>query len=82
MSLRISEEEGRLHKEEEETRDMYKRKREENEKWEDTRENRVTSWRDFQKGGKKPKSGGPIKPPKLKTEDPTKSYIQRPVIKR
>lgn len=80
MQMRISEEEGRLKKEEEETREMWKRKREDQEKWEETRENRVTSWRDFMKGGKKVKTKE-LRPPKLKTEDPNKSYVQRPVKK-
>ncbi|KAG7022166.1 hypothetical protein SDJN02_15896, partial [Cucurbita argyrosperma subsp. argyrosperma] len=39
---------------------------------------RVSSWRDFMKGGKKAKKGE-TRPPKLKTEDPNKSYVQRPV---
>ncbi|MQM04755.1 hypothetical protein Taro_037565 [Colocasia esculenta] len=38
----------------------------------------VSSWRDFMKTGKKAKKGE-IRPPKLKTEDPNKSYVQRPV---
>ncbi|CAK9184668.1 unnamed protein product [Ilex paraguariensis] len=38
----------------------------------------VSSWRDFMKGGKKVKKGE-LRPPKLKTEDPNKSYVQRPV---
>jgi DnaJ family protein C protein 8 len=80
LQMRISEEEGRMKKEEEETREMWKHKREDQEKWEDTRENRVTSWRDFMKGGKKAKKGE-LRPPKLKTEDPNKSYVQRPVKK-
>ncbi|KAH0660783.1 hypothetical protein KY289_029531 [Solanum tuberosum] len=78
MAMRISEEEGRLKKDEEETKEMWKRKREHEEQWEGTRENRVSSWRDFMKGGKKAKKGE-IRPPKLKTEDPNKSYVQRPV---
>ncbi|XP_010247444.1 PREDICTED: dnaJ homolog subfamily C member 8-like isoform X1 [Nelumbo nucifera] len=78
MQMRISEEEGRLKKEEEETKEMWKRKREHEEQWEDTREQRVSSWRDFMKTGKKVKKGE-IRPPKLKTEDPNKSYVQRPV---
>ncbi|CAK9327916.1 unnamed protein product [Citrullus colocynthis] len=48
------------------------------EQWEGTREQRVSSWRDFMKGGKKAKKGE-TRPPKLKTEDPNKSYVQRPV---
>ncbi|KAI3832531.1 hypothetical protein MKW98_002077 [Papaver atlanticum] len=78
MQMRISEEEGRLKKDEEETKEMWKRKREHEEQWEGTREKRVSSWRDFMKTGKKAKKGE-IKPPKLKTEDPNKSYVQRPV---
>ncbi|XP_057954947.1 J domain-containing protein spf31 [Malania oleifera] len=78
MQMRISEEEGRLKKDEEETKEMWKRKREHEEQWEGSREKRVSSWRDFMKGGKKGKKGE-IRPPKLKTEDPNKSYVQRPV---
>ncbi|XP_051143811.1 J domain-containing protein spf31 [Andrographis paniculata] len=78
MQMRISEEEGRLKKDEEETKEMWKRKREHEEQWEGTREQRVSSWRDFMKGGKKVKKGE-TRPPKLKTEDPNKSYVQRPV---
>ncbi|XP_057782061.1 J domain-containing protein spf31 [Salvia miltiorrhiza] len=78
MQMRISEEEGRLKKDEEETKEMWKRKREHEEQWEGTREKRVSSWRDFMKGGKKTKKGE-LRPPKLKTEDPNKSYVQRPL---
>ncbi|KAL6563700.1 hypothetical protein OROGR_002659 [Orobanche gracilis] len=78
MQMRISEEEGRLKKDDEETKEMWKRKREHEEQWEGTREQRVSSWRDFMKGGKKVKKGE-LRPPKLKTEDPNKSYVQRPV---
>ncbi|KAM7528224.1 hypothetical protein LguiB_031634 [Lonicera macranthoides] len=78
MQMRISEEEGRVKKDEEETKEMWKRKREHEEQWEGTREKRVSSWRDFMKGGKKVKKGE-LRPPKLKTEDPNKSYVQRPV---
>ncbi|CAN4099042.1 unnamed protein product [Withania somnifera] len=78
MAMRISEEEGRLKKDEEETKEMWRRKRVHEEQWEGTREKRVSSWRDFMKGGKKAKKGE-IRPPKLKTEDPNKSYVQRPV---
>eukprot|EP00271_Cylindrocystis_brebissonii_P023041 TRINITY_DN9222_c0_g1_i2.p1 TRINITY_DN9222_c0_g1~~TRINITY_DN9222_c0_g1_i2.p1 ORF type:complete len:245 (+),score=53.44 TRINITY_DN9222_c0_g1_i2:198-932(+) len=80
MQKRISEEEGRLKTDEAETRESHKRKKEHEEKWEETREGRVSSWRDFQKGGKKNRVGE-FKPPKLKTEDPNKSYVQRPVKK-
>ncbi|GER31676.1 DnaJ domain containing protein [Striga asiatica] len=76
MQMMISEEEGRLN--EEETKEMWKRKREHEEQWEGTREQRVSSWRDFMKGGKKVKKGE-LRPPKLKTEDANKSYVQMPV---
>ncbi|KAM7258840.1 hypothetical protein ACFE04_014581 [Oxalis oulophora] len=78
MAMRISEEEGRLKKDEEEQKEMWKKKREHEEQWEGTREKRVSSWRDFMKSGKKAKKGE-TRPPKLKTEDPNKSYVQRPV---
>ncbi|KAA3489723.1 J domain-containing protein spf31 [Gossypium australe] len=65
-------------KDEEEQKEMWKRKREHEEQWEGTREQRVSSWRDFMKSGKKSKKGE-LRPPKLKTEDPNKSYVQRPV---
>ncbi|GMH11141.1 hypothetical protein Nepgr_012982 [Nepenthes gracilis] len=78
MAMRISEEEGRLKKDEEEQKELWKKKREHEEQWEGTREQRVSSWRDFMKSGKKAKKGE-IRPPKLKTEDPNKSYVQRPV---
>uniref|UniRef100_A0A2N9G6V2 Uncharacterized protein n=1 Tax=Fagus sylvatica TaxID=28930 RepID=A0A2N9G6V2_FAGSY len=40
MQMRISEEEGRLKKDEEEAKEMWKRKREHEEQWEGTREQR------------------------------------------
>ncbi|KAG2259478.1 hypothetical protein Bca52824_078772 [Brassica carinata] len=74
----ISEEEGRLKKDEEEQKEIRKKKREHEEQWEGTRETGfVSSWRDFLKAGKKAKKGE-TRPPKLKTEDPNKSYVQRP----
>ncbi|XP_062175944.1 uncharacterized protein LOC133880991 [Alnus glutinosa] len=41
MQMRISKEEGRLKKDEEETKEMWKRKREHEEKWEGIRGQRV-----------------------------------------
>ncbi|THG10186.1 hypothetical protein TEA_013879 [Camellia sinensis var. sinensis] len=111
MRMRISEEEGRLKKDEEEAQEMWKRKREHEEQWEGTREQRVQSCvgacptlvlHSFDRvivieGYVKifyrvasiakvlvPKrrivvKKGEIRPPKLKTEDPNKSYVQRPV---
>ncbi|KAG9153542.1 hypothetical protein Leryth_008496 [Lithospermum erythrorhizon] len=44
MQMRISEEEGRLKKDDEETKEMWKRKREHEEQWEGTRENRIIAY--------------------------------------
>ncbi|CAI2171321.1 1777_t:CDS:2 [Funneliformis geosporum] len=66
-----------------------KRKAEEDKLWEETREQRVNNWRDFQtkknssnssgsSAKKKKKSGNEFKPPKVLAEDPTKPYIKRP----
>jgi DnaJ family protein C protein 8 len=48
-------EEGREQKKEDEELDARKRKREHEQDWEKTREQRIGSWRDFQKGGEKKK---------------------------
>lgn len=56
-------EEGRQQKKEEEEIAERKRKREHEQKWEATRESRIDSWRDFQKGGK----AGDKKKKKIKT---------------
>lgn len=45
-------EEGREQRKEEEEIEQRKRKREHDKNWEDTREERIGSWRDFQKGRK------------------------------
>ncbi|KAF2219091.1 hypothetical protein BDZ85DRAFT_285683 [Elsinoe ampelina] len=58
-------EEGRAKKQEEEEMEQRKRKREFENNWEKTREGRIDSWRDFQKGGSK--TGGVKKKAKLKT---------------
>lgn len=49
-------EEGRAQRQEEEELEARKRKRDHEQEWEKTREQRIGSWRDFQKGGKS--SGG------------------------
>eukprot|EP00455_Lapot_gusevi_P052598 TRINITY_DN8027_c0_g5_i1.p1 TRINITY_DN8027_c0_g5~~TRINITY_DN8027_c0_g5_i1.p1 ORF type:complete len:248 (-),score=74.46 TRINITY_DN8027_c0_g5_i1:51-794(-) len=74
MLRQASEIEGAAAKEAE----MKKRQREEEEKhekqWEETRELRVGSWRDFMsknKAAKKPR------PPKIKAEDSDKTYVRR-----
>jgi DnaJ homolog subfamily C member 8 len=46
-------EEGREKRKEDEEIDQRKRKRDHEKKWEDTREERIGSWRDWQKGPKK-----------------------------
>ncbi len=48
-------EEGREQKKEEEELEARKRKRQHEQDWESTREERIGSWRDFQKGGEKKK---------------------------
>lgn len=48
-------EEGREQKKAEEELDARKRKRDHEQDWEKTREQRIDSWRDFQKGGEKKK---------------------------
>ena len=55
-------EEGREQKKVDEEVDARKRKREHEKDWEETREQRIGSWRDFQKGGdkKKKKKAKPI----------------------
>ena len=46
-------EEGREQAKEDAALEERKRKRDHEKKWEDTREQRIDSWRDFQRGGKK-----------------------------
>lgn len=48
-------EEGREQKKADEELEARKRKREHEQDWEKTREQRIDSWRDFQKGGEKKK---------------------------
>lgn len=54
-----------------------KRKQEEEKAWEDTRENRVASWRDFQTKKKKKGPDGELRPPKSTQEDSSKTFIKR-----
>lgn len=57
-------EEGREKRKQEEEMDERKRKREYEQQWEDTRDKRINSWRDFQKGGNaaaKPKKKAKMK---------------------
>lgn len=82
MAAGVQEEEGRIEADESETREKLKRDREHHKNWEQGRETRVGSWRDFASKSKKKKGSGAvggIKPPKLKESDEDKTYIQRPV---
>ncbi|KAK9810532.1 hypothetical protein WJX72_012264 [[Myrmecia] bisecta] len=82
MTKRLKEEEERIEEDEAETRKRLKASREHHQKWEQTRDTRVGTWRDFVTKKSKSKKGiatGGIKPPKLKEEDAEKTYIQRPV---
>lgn len=57
-------EEGRQQRKDDEEIAERKRKRDYEQKWEASRDTRIDSWRDFQKGGK---AAGPKKAKKLKT---------------
>ncbi|KAL8870850.1 MAG: hypothetical protein Q9174_003196 [Haloplaca sp. 1 TL-2023] len=57
-------EEGREQRKVDEEVESRKRRREHEVKWEETREGRIGSWRDFQKGA--PKAGGEVKGKKKK----------------
>ena len=48
--------------------------------WEETRDGRVASWRDFKtKATTKKKVTGEFKPPKASTSDDAKTYVRRVV---
>lgn len=89
LNKRIAEEEARMKdaKEKEKEGEVKKRKHEENLK--SSRDARVSSWRDFA-NVKKAKADGPdakkvpvggLRPPKAKTEDSDRTYVQRAVRK-
>ena len=59
-------EEGRAERKAEEEIAERKRKRDHDQAWEKTRDDRINSWRDFQKGGKPEVEGGKKKKKKLK----------------
>ncbi|KAK9776756.1 hypothetical protein SCAR479_06494 [Seiridium cardinale] len=59
-------EEGREQKKQDEEIDERKRKRQHDQDWEATREQRIDSWRQFSKGGKSSGEGGAKKKKKLK----------------
>ena len=57
-----------------------KRQKDHHKAWESSRETRVSTWRDYVKGSKgKAKAPTQLKPPKQKTHDEDKLYVQRPV---
>ncbi|KAL9021408.1 MAG: hypothetical protein Q9185_001416 [Variospora sp. 1 TL-2023] len=59
-------EEGREQRKVDEETEQRKRRREHEVKWEESRESRIGSWRDFQKGGEKGEGKGQSKKKKLK----------------
>jgi len=83
LGKRMKEEQLRLEESEADMRKRLKSQREHHKEWEENRESRVGTWRDFAKGNKSKKGKnlnlGGIRPPKLKMEDEDKTYIQRPV---
>jgi len=85
MTKRFKEEEERAKEEHKQEKEENKKKREADKDWESGRDERIGSWRNFVSGtGKKSKksgggAGGGLKPPKAKTNDEDKRYVQRPV---
>lgn len=76
--LQLKDETERSKEEHEEMKQQVKRQREHEKKWESTRETRVGTWREYMNKGSK-KASSHIKPPKQKTFDDDKTYVQRPV---
>ncbi|KAF8070952.1 spf31 [Scenedesmus sp. PABB004] len=78
LTKRLKDETARVKEEVAEQRENAKRQREHDKEWASTRDSRVGTWRDYlKKGGSK--VGGHIKPPKAKTHDEERLYVQRPV---
>ncbi|KIY93264.1 hypothetical protein MNEG_14697, partial [Monoraphidium neglectum] len=76
----IKEETERVEVEHKEAVATAKKARENHKAWESNRDSRVTNWRDYVQGSKgKAKAATQLKPPKLKTNDEDKLYVQRPV---
>ena len=76
--LQLKDETERAKEDMAEQRESAKRQKEHEKQWESTRDTRVGTWRDYMKKGGN-KSGTHIKPPKQKTFDEEKTYVQRPV---
>lgn len=77
-------EEARAKEEFKVQKEESKKKREHDKAWESSRDARVGTWRDFMSTkSKKTKGGsaalGGLKPPKAKTSDEDKRYVQRAV---
>jgi DnaJ family protein C protein 8 len=76
----LKEETERVEEEHKEAVATAKRARENHKAWESNRDSRVSNWRDYVKGAKgKAKAPTQLKPPKQKTHDEDKTYVQRPV---
>lgn len=78
LGKRLKDETERAKEEVAEQRERAKKQKEHEKQWESTRDTRVGTWRDFMKKGGT-KGGVHIKPPKQKTFDEEKTYVQRPV---
>lgn len=79
--VQLKEETLRLEAKEEEVKEKSKAAKEHHKEWEKTREQRVTTWHDYQKAKGDKKTVGMLKPPKLKTNDEDKLYVQRAVVR-
>lgn len=81
LTKRLKDETARVETEEKAEREKMKEVRNHEKKWEETRETRVGTWRDFmtKKKGSGSKVPGELKPPKMKTNDEERLYVQRPV---
>ncbi|KAG2430472.1 hypothetical protein HXX76_009995 [Chlamydomonas incerta] len=78
LGKRLKEETLRIEEKEKDAKERHKAKKEHEQNWEKSRDQRVTGWHDYLKGGGNKKSTGMLKPPKLKTNDDDKLYVQRP----
>lgn len=81
LGKRLKEETLRLEAKEDEAKEKTKAAKEHHKEWEKTREQRVTTWHDYQKAKGDKKTVGMLKPPKLKTNDEDKLYVQRAVVR-
>lgn len=81
LGKRLTEETLRIEAKEEEAKEKAKSKKEHAQEWEKTRDQRVSTWHTYLKAGGKEKTAGMVKPPKLKTNDEDKLYVQRAVVR-